>query len=119
MRSGCCGSREARPPRVISPETRFTVQPSNCRSVSAATRLDNKEVRQFQGNANGLTPVPRPMFGSPHYRSPHMALVVRSRFYPQIALVLALFVIIGFSRNYYFRFLTDLPPMVALVHLHA
>jgi len=32
---------------------------------------------------------------------------------------LALFVIIGFSRNYYFRFLTDLPPMVALVHLHA
>ena len=48
-----------------------------------------------------------------------MAVVVRSRFYPQIALALALFVIIGFSRNYYFRFLTDLPPMVALVHLHA
>jgi hypothetical protein len=41
-----------------------------------------------------------------------MAVVVRSRFYPQIALVLALFVFIGFSRSYYFRFLTDLPPMV-------
>lgn len=47
-----------------------------------------------------------------------MAVVVRSRFYPQIALVLALFVIIAFSRSYYFRFLTDLPPMVTLVHLH-
>ena len=29
-----------------------------------------------------------------------MAVVVRSRFYPQIALVLALFVIAGFSRTY-------------------
>jgi len=47
-----------------------------------------------------------------------MAVVVRSRFYPQFALVLALFVFIGFSRSYYFRFLTDLPPMVTLVHLH-
>jgi len=47
-----------------------------------------------------------------------MAVVARSRFYPQIALVLALFVFIGFSRSYYFRFLTDLPPMVTLVHLH-
>jgi hypothetical protein len=47
-----------------------------------------------------------------------MAAVVRSRFYPQIALVLALFVFIGFSRSYYFRFLTDLPPMATLVHLH-
>ena len=48
-----------------------------------------------------------------------MAVVVRSRFYPHIALALALFVIIGFLRNYYFRFLTDLPPMVTVVHLHA
>jgi hypothetical protein len=48
-----------------------------------------------------------------------MAVVIRSRFYPQIALLLALLVIVGFSRSYYFRFLTDLPPMVTLVHLHA
>lgn len=47
-----------------------------------------------------------------------MAVVPRNRFYPQIALVLALFVFIGFSRSYYFRFLTDLPPMVTLVQLH-
>jgi hypothetical protein len=48
-----------------------------------------------------------------------MSVVVRNRFYPQIALALALFVIIGFSRSYYFRFLTDLPPLVTLLHLHA
>jgi hypothetical protein len=48
-----------------------------------------------------------------------MAVVVRNRFYPQIALVLALFVIVGFSQSYYFRFLTGQPPMVTLVHLHA
>ena len=47
-----------------------------------------------------------------------MAAVVRSRFYPQLALVLALFVIIAFSRTYYLRFLFDQPPMVLLVHLH-
>jgi hypothetical protein len=47
-----------------------------------------------------------------------MALVVRSRFYPQIALVLALLVFVGFSQSYYFRFLTDQPPMATLVHLH-
>jgi len=47
-----------------------------------------------------------------------MAVVVRNRFYPQIALVLALFVIIAFSRTYYLRFLSDQPPLVTLVHLH-
>ncbi len=47
-----------------------------------------------------------------------MVAVVRNRFYPQIALVLALFIIIGFSRTYYLRFLSDLPPMAALLHLH-
>src|SRR5678815_998721 len=66
MRSGCCGSRDARAPRVISPETRLTVQPSNLSSDSVATRLDNKEVRQFQGNANGLTTDPRPMVALVH-----------------------------------------------------
>lgn len=47
-----------------------------------------------------------------------MAVVVRNRFYPQIALALALFTIIGFARTYYLRFLSDLPPLVTLVQLH-
>jgi hypothetical protein len=47
-----------------------------------------------------------------------MAVVVRNRFYPQFALVLALLVIVAFSRTYYLRFLSDLPPLVTLVHLH-
>jgi hypothetical protein len=47
-----------------------------------------------------------------------MAVVVRSRFYPQIALGLALFVIVAFARTYYLRFLSDQPPLVMLVHLH-
>ena len=47
-----------------------------------------------------------------------MAAVLRPRFYPLIAIVLALFTIAGFSRTYYLRFLTDLPPMRTLVHLH-
>jgi len=44
--------------------------------------------------------------------------VVRPRFFAAIALALAVFTIIGFSRTYYFRFLTDLPPLTLLVHLH-
>jgi hypothetical protein len=47
-----------------------------------------------------------------------MAIVIRQRFYALIALTLALFTIVGFSRTYYFRFLTDLPPLTALVQLH-
>jgi hypothetical protein len=47
-----------------------------------------------------------------------MVAVARSRFYPWIAIALSLVVIAGFSRTYYFRFLSDLPPMTALVHLH-
>ena len=47
-----------------------------------------------------------------------MAAVVRKRFYPQIGLAVALLIFIGFSRTYYFRFLTDLPPLTLLVHLH-
>jgi hypothetical protein len=47
-----------------------------------------------------------------------MAVVVRSRFYPQIALAFALFVIVAFARTYYLRFLSDQPPLVMLVHLH-
>jgi hypothetical protein len=44
--------------------------------------------------------------------------VARSRFFALIALALAVFTVIGFSRTYYFRFLTDLPPLTVLVHLH-
>jgi hypothetical protein len=42
----------------------------------------------------------------------------RQRFYPLIAIVLVVFITIGFSRTYYLRFLFDLPPMrtVMLVH---
>jgi hypothetical protein len=47
-----------------------------------------------------------------------MVAVVRSRFYPWIAIALSLVVIAGFSRTYYLRFLSDLPPMTVLVHLH-
>jgi hypothetical protein len=44
--------------------------------------------------------------------------VTRSRFFALIALALAVFTVVGFSRTYYFRFLTDLPPLTTLVHLH-
>ena len=48
-----------------------------------------------------------------------MSAVVRPAFYRHIAIALSLFVIIGFSRTYYFRFLTDLPPLDTLMHLHS
>lgn len=47
-----------------------------------------------------------------------MAAVPRPRFYPLIALVLALFTIVGFSRTYYLRSFTDLPPLKMLLHIH-
>src|SRR5688572_24788511 len=47
-----------------------------------------------------------------------MVAVNRSTFYPWIAVALSLVVILGFSRTYYFRFLSDLPPMTLLVHAH-
>ena len=42
----------------------------------------------------------------------------RLRFYPLIAIVLVAFIIIGFSRTYYLRFLSDLPPMKVALQLH-
>jgi hypothetical protein len=39
-------------------------------------------------------------------------------FYRHFAIALSLFVIVGFSRTYYLRFLSDLPPLETLVHLH-
>lgn len=47
-----------------------------------------------------------------------MVAVRRSPFYPWIAIALSTVVIVGFSRTYYLRFLSDLPPMTMLVHLH-
>ncbi|HEX6396944.1 MAG TPA: hypothetical protein VFZ95_05935 [Steroidobacteraceae bacterium] len=46
------------------------------------------------------------------------SLATRSRFFALIALALAVFTVVGFSRTYYFRFLTDLPPLTLLVQLH-
>ena len=40
------------------------------------------------------------------------------RFYPLIAIALVTFIIIGFSRTYYLRFVSDLPPMKAVLQLH-
>jgi hypothetical protein len=57
-------------------------------------------------------------FRGDNNREPVMVAVNRSSFYPWIAIALALVIIAGFSRTYYFRFLTDLPPMTFLVHLH-
>jgi hypothetical protein len=48
-----------------------------------------------------------------------MAAVIRPAFYRHMAIALSLFVIVGFSRTYYFRFLTDLPPLETLVQLHS
>jgi uncharacterized membrane protein YphA (DoxX/SURF4 family) len=48
-----------------------------------------------------------------------MSAVVRPAFYRQMAIALSLFVIIGFSQTYYLRFLSDLPPLDTLVHLHS
>jgi hypothetical protein len=48
-----------------------------------------------------------------------MSAVVRPAFYRHMAIALSLFVIVGFSRTYYLRFLTDLPPLETLVHLHS
>lgn len=47
-----------------------------------------------------------------------MSAVVRPAFYRHMAIALALFVIVGFARTYYLRFLSDLPPLETLVHWH-
>lgn len=42
----------------------------------------------------------------------------RSRFYPLLAIALAAFIVIGFARTYYLRFLSDLPPLHLVMHAH-
>src|SRR5438128_658045 len=48
-----------------------------------------------------------------------MSAIPRPAFYRQMAIALSLFVFIGFSQTYYLRFLSDLPPLDTLVHLHS
>jgi hypothetical protein len=48
-----------------------------------------------------------------------MSAVVRPTFYRHMAIALSAFVVIGFLRTYYLRFLTDQPPLETLVHLHS
>jgi hypothetical protein len=48
-----------------------------------------------------------------------MAAVVRNRFYPVIALVLAALVLVAFARTYYLREWFDVPPITVLLHLHS
>jgi len=48
-----------------------------------------------------------------------MAAVVRNRFYPVVALVLAAVVLVAFARTYYLRYWFDVPPITFLLHLHS
>ncbi len=44
--------------------------------------------------------------------------LARSRFYPLIAILLTGFIVVGFSRTYYLRFLSDRPPLHLILHIH-
>ncbi|MES1265271.1 MAG: hypothetical protein ABUU24_06425 [Variovorax sp.] len=48
-----------------------------------------------------------------------MTAVVRNRFYPVVALVLAALVLVAFARTYYLRYWFDVPPITVLLHLHS
>lgn len=45
-------------------------------------------------------------------------LTMRNRFPQVAAIALGAAVVVGFTRTYYLRFLSDLPPMTLLVHVH-
>jgi hypothetical protein len=47
-----------------------------------------------------------------------MSAVVPNRFYPRAAIALAAFIVIAFTRTFYLRFLSELPPLSALMHVH-
>jgi hypothetical protein len=49
---------------------------------------------------------------------PAIAPASRTRFYSLIAIVLVAFMVLGFARTYYLRFLSDLPPLKAILKLH-
>jgi hypothetical protein len=48
------------------------------------------------------------------------AVVPRARlqFYPLIAILLVVFIVVAFSRTYYLRFLSDRPPLQLIMHVH-
>ena len=48
-----------------------------------------------------------------------MSAVLRPRFYLLIAFALAAFVIVGFSKSYYLKLFSGLPPLTTVLHLHA
>jgi len=48
-----------------------------------------------------------------------MSAVLRPRFYLLVTAALVAFVVVGFTRTYYSRILTDPPPLTTLLHLHA
>jgi hypothetical protein len=47
-----------------------------------------------------------------------MSAVLRPRFYLLVTFALAAFVIVGFSKSYYLKIFSGLPPLTALLHLH-
>src|ERR1043165_7467369 len=47
-----------------------------------------------------------------------MAAVVRTRFYPMLAVLLAIVVFAGFARTFYLRYWFDVPPLTVLMILH-
>jgi hypothetical protein len=48
-----------------------------------------------------------------------MSAVLRPRFYLLVTFALATFVIVGFSKSYYLKFFSGLPPLTTVLHLHA
>lgn len=47
-----------------------------------------------------------------------MSAIVRTRFYPLAAISLTAFILIAFTRTFYLRFLSDLPPLSVLLQVH-
>jgi hypothetical protein len=48
-----------------------------------------------------------------------MSAVLRPRFYLLVTFALAAFVIVGFSKSYYLKIFSGLPPLTMVLHLHA
>jgi hypothetical protein len=48
-----------------------------------------------------------------------MSAVLRPRFYLLVTFALAAFVVVGFSKSYYLKLFSGLPPLTAVLHLHA
>jgi hypothetical protein len=48
-----------------------------------------------------------------------MSAVIRPRFYLLVTFALVAFVVVGFSKSYYLKLFSGLPPLTTLLHLHA